>query len=46
MDLDKSLPPSEKVEERGREEEGVVGSLHWKPRMRWNQLNTSPCLLN
>ena len=46
MDLDKSLPQREKVEERERGEEGVVRSLHWKPRMRWNHLNTPPCLMN
>ena len=34
MDLDKSLPLSEKGEEREREEQGVVRSLHWEPRVR------------
>ena len=33
--MDKSLPLSEKAEEE-KEEEGVVKSLHWEPRIRWN----------
>ena len=47
MDLDKSLPLSEKGEEREREEQGVVRSLHWKPRIRcgvWTLLNIEYCL--
>ena len=34
--MDKSLPLSEKAEEKEKEEEGVVRSLHWEPRKRWN----------
>ena len=46
MDLDKSLPLSEKVEGRDRKEQGVVRVLPWKPMTRWNHLNTPPCMMN
>ena len=32
--MDKSLPLSEKAEEKEKEEEGVVRSLQWEPRIR------------
>ena len=34
--MDKSLPVNEKTGEKVREEEGVIGSQHWEPRIRWD----------
>ena len=34
--MDKSLPVNDKTGEKVREEEGVIGSQHWEPRIRWD----------
>ena len=44
--MDKSLPLSEKAEEKEKEAEGVVRSLHWEPRIRCNPTNNiTTCLM-
>ena len=43
--MDKSLPVNDKTGEKVREEEGVIGSQHWEPRIRWDHGKLSVLLM-